>query len=95
MRCLAFRDVPRNTLAGFASVEFDSGLVIHDIAIHSKGDSQWAQPPSKPQMDGAAARVDDRGKIKYVPIIEFRDQATRERWSNGVVSCVAAYRQSA
>ena len=34
MRCLAYKEVPRNTLQGFASVEFASGLVIHEIAIH-------------------------------------------------------------
>lgn len=95
MRCLAYKEVPRNTLQGFASVEFASGLVIHEIAIHNKNDKWWAQPPSRPQMDGATARTDERGKIKYVPLVEFRDQATRERWPTGVVSCVAAYQQSA
>ena len=37
--------------------------------------------------DGAVMK-DDRGKIGYSPIIEFRDRDSRDKWTSAVVDAV-------
>lgn len=89
MRCIEFREFRKNSLLGFAVVEFPSGLVMRDITLHEAGEKRWAAPPSRPHVDKGELVIDPKtNKPKYFPVIEFCDQKTRERWSNGVVACV-------
>ena len=90
-RILDFRSVPKNSLVGFAKVEFPSRMVINDITILTGERGPWASPPSKPQLDrdGNVLR-DQNGKIRYSPIIEFADRETRTRWSNAVIDALRA-----
>ena len=75
-----------NTLRGFARVAMPSGLTINDVALHEQNGKRWASSPSKPMLgrDGNVLR-DQSGKIRYIPIIEFRDNVTRDKWSAAVV----------
>ena len=79
-----WRPVARGALLGFARVELPSGMIISDVTILSGSSGHWASPPSRPQIgkDGTVVK-DDAGKIRYSPIIEFRDKVTRNRWSDG------------
>lgn len=89
VKVLDWRPMPRNTLRGFAKLEFPSGMVISDVVILQSERGPWASPPSKPMIsrDGSAMK-DDAGKIRYVPVIEFVDRATRERWSDAVITAL-------
>ena len=90
-KILDFRQVTKNSLVGFAKVEFPSGMVISDVTILQGEKGPWASPPSKPMVgrDGTVMK-DDNGKVRYVPIIEFTDKATRNRWSDSVIEAMRA-----
>ncbi len=88
---IAWTPRPKNTMRGFAVVRLSSGLTIHDIAIHTGHGRSWVSLPSRPMLgaDGAAKR-DDAGKIKYVPILEWPDRATADRFSAAVIDAIEA-----
>jgi len=83
--------MPRNSLLGFAKVELPSGMIISDVTILTGANGPWASPPSKPQVsrDGTVMK-DAGGKVRYAPIIEFKDKATRDRWSRSVIDALRA-----
>jgi len=44
----------RGALLGFATIRVrELRRVIHGVGLHVKGESRWAQPPSRPITDGA------------------------------------------
>ena len=89
--CKKFSPLERNTLRGFAEINIvDIGMVIKDVALHTKNGSSWAQPPAKPQIRDGVAVKDDAGKVQYVPIIEFGSREARDKFSTTVVAAVLA-----
>lgn len=90
-RIVDWRPMQRNSLLGFAKVEFPSGLIIADVTIMNGERGPWAAPPSKPMVgrDGTAMK-DEGGKIRYVPIIEFSSKAIRNKWSDAVIAAMRA-----
>jgi hypothetical protein len=89
--CTDFKPLVRNTLRGFATIRIaEMRMVIHDVAIHQKGDARWAQLPAKPQInkDGVALRDKTTGKINYSIVIELDDRATRDAFSAAVIAAV-------
>jgi hypothetical protein len=82
-KILDWRPLPRNSLLGFAKVEFASGLIISDVTVLTGERRPWASPPSKPMIsrDGAVMK-DDKGKIRYTPIVEFATKDVRNKWSD-------------
>ena len=88
--CTDFRPYRRNTLRGFATIRIaELKLTVHDVAIHQKAASRWAQPPAKPQIgkDGTAVK-DHTGKIQYVTILELDDRETRDAFSHECIGAV-------
>jgi hypothetical protein len=89
--CRDFRQLRRNTLLGFAEIAIEElGLVIKDVALHSKNGSRWAAPPAKPQIKDGTVVIDDRGKPAYTPIIDFTSREARDRFSAAVIAAVLA-----
>jgi hypothetical protein len=86
IRCRAFFPLARNTLVGFAHIEIPAiRLVIHDVALHRKGEMRWAQLPSKPILrDGRQVTVEATGKPAYAPFLEFEGRETRDAFSAAV-----------
>ncbi len=86
-----WRPMRKNSLLGFARVELPSGMIIADVTILVGERGPWASPPSKPMMgkDGVAL-TDDKGKIRYSPVIEFASKEIRDRWSVGVIEAMRA-----
>lgn len=92
MRCVDFKSVERATLRGFAVIEMPSGLVLLDVSLHARDGKRWCSPPSKPMIDrDRRLMVDDDGKPRYAPLIEFIDAKTRFRWSSACVAAIDAY----
>jgi DNA-binding cell septation regulator SpoVG len=85
----SFTSMAKNSLLGFATVRIPSGLVLHDVAVHRQGDSIWVMPPSRPMLgrDGSVMK-DTNGKVRYQPIITFRDKQTQARWSAAVIEAM-------
>lgn len=85
---LSWKSVPRNTLRGFADVRIGKSLIIRDVSVHTANGARWASAPSKPVIQDGRVVVDDRGKPKYVPIVEWADKESREAFSEGVLAAV-------
>lgn len=88
---LDWKPMKRNSLRGFATVRIGKALKVSDVAVHAASGRRWAQMPSKPQMDknGTALR-EDSGKIKYVPMVQWTDRESADRFSEAVVAAVEA-----
>ena len=90
-RIIEWRPLRRNSLLGFAKIELPSGMVISDVTILSGDRGPWASPPSKPMLDrDGVAMKDQRGKIRYSPLIEFTSKEIRDRWSAAVIVAMRA-----
>jgi hypothetical protein len=89
---VGWKPMARNSLRGFADVKLPNGLTIHDVTVHTVNGKSWASLPSKPILgaDGVAKRDDATGKVKYVPVIEWPDRQTSDRFSAAVVDAVEA-----
>lgn len=85
-----WKPMDRNSLRGFLSAQFPSGLIVHEVSVHASNGKVWASPPSKPLIDGTSGNAlrDGDGKIRYVPLIAFSDKSLRDRWSKAVVEAV-------
>jgi hypothetical protein len=73
-----FKPMRSNTLRGFCTVVIPEVLLrVFDVTVHEAHGKRWIGLPAKPQIDHAgSARRDDRGKIAYVPVLQFADRQT-------------------
>jgi hypothetical protein len=78
---LAWRGCTKNTLLGFADIHLPSGLVIHGITIHRKGERRWCGLPARPYET-------DSGSTLWSPIIEIPDRHVRERFEEMVLAAL-------
>jgi len=86
-----FKPVERGTLRGFATIEMRSGIVMVDVAIGCSEGTWWAAPPGKPLIDrDGVVLKNPNGKVRYAAVIDFRDTATRRRWSQQVIEALRA-----
>jgi hypothetical protein len=87
---LEFTPIIKNSLRGFARVKLASGMVLVDVALHVSNEGRaWASPASKVMLDRSGNVLrDEAGKPKYVPIVDFCDRKTRDRFSEAVVAAV-------
>ena len=84
-----WKPLRKGSLVGFVSVSMPSGIIIHEVSILETNGRFWASPPSKPMIDRhGVAMTDDNGKRRFAPLIEFRDQDTRSRWSDAVIEAL-------
>jgi hypothetical protein len=86
----SFKAQRSNTLVGFTTVLLPQlHLRIHDVTVHEKNQSRWVGLPAKAWVgrDGVAKRGDD-GKIIYVPTMQFTDFATRDAFSDRVITAL-------
>jgi hypothetical protein len=89
---VAWKPLLKNTLRGFATIKLRNGLTIYDVAVHTSHGKAWASLPSKPILgaDGQAQRDRESGKVRYVPMLEWPDRATADRFSAAVITAVEA-----
>lgn len=88
-KLIDWRPLSRSTLRGFAKVQFGSGLIVCEVAIHVAGSRAWASPPSRPWLKDNAVVVDDAtGKPKWQPLLDFSTHGVRSAWSKQVLSAV-------
>jgi hypothetical protein len=93
---LEFRPLHRNSLCGFARLRLGRTLLIADCPAHNTAGRKWVGLPAKPLLDanGTALR-DERGKVRYAPILEWSDRATGEAFSQAAVRIIEAQHPSA
>jgi DNA-binding cell septation regulator SpoVG len=88
MRLLAFKPLRKGSLIGFAEVTLPNGLTISDIPVCTSHGKVWASLPSKAILDRDGRHVEQDGKRKYVPILQWADRSTNDRWSDAVIALV-------
>ncbi len=74
------RPLDRNTLKASFTVTLPSGMVVHECTLHIKGDSRWVGLPAR--------SYERNGERKWVPIIEFTDRATADRFRDAVLAAI-------
>ena len=86
---LGWKSLKKNTLRGFATIRLGAALSIKDVAVHAMNGKRWASLPAKPMISAdGTTKKNDAGKIQYVPILEWLDRDTADRFSNGVIAAV-------
>ena len=87
---LEWKSVTRNSLRGFATIRLGKSLRIKDVAVHCSHGNRLASRPSKPMIVGEVIQKDERGKVKYVPLIEWLDRTVADDFSESVIAAVEA-----
>ena len=89
MRLEAFKALRKGSLIGFATVRLPIGLTISDVPVCTSHGKIWASMPSKPILDAEGRHaIDANSKRRYVPILQWSDRETADRWSQAVVELV-------
>jgi hypothetical protein len=85
LRVTNFRPLRKNTLVGFVSVEHASGLILHEVSIHGRDGRWWASAPARPILIDGRHAVDEQGKGRWQPLVDFRSRELRNNWSDAVI----------
>lgn len=88
---LEWRPVTKGALRGFARVRLGRALVIHDIPVLCSNGRVWVTLPGRPiiNADGTVARG-EKGKARYVPILEWADRRSADRFGDAVLAAIKA-----
>lgn len=88
---LDFSQVARNTLRGFVTVRYYR-LTIRDCPVHQHANGRcWVSLPGKPLLDRELSQKRDAfGKGVFVPVNEWPDRNTSDRFSEIVIEQVRA-----
>jgi DNA-binding cell septation regulator SpoVG len=83
-----WKPLVKNTLRGFLSVNLPSGMVIHNVTVHEKGEGRWVGMPSREW-------VNQDGAKQYSPLIEFVDRRTANKFRDLVLDALDGYLEAA
>ena len=85
-----WKPVGRNTLLGFCRARLPSGMILHDVAVHSKNGKLWATPAGKPRLgrDGLQMMDATTGKLLWTPIVAFETKQVGDRFSAQVIEAL-------
>ena len=85
-----WKPVGRNTLLGFCRVRLPSGMILHDVAVHTKNGKFWASPSSKPRLgrDGLQMTDPTTGKLLWTPVVAFETKQIGDRFSAQVIEAL-------
>ena len=86
---LDWRPFRKNSLLGFAKIRLGA-LKMSDITVHANHGRRWVGLPARPILgtDGKV-QTDERGKVKYAPILEWDNRDTGDRFSEAVIAAIA------
>ena len=71
----------KNTLRGFFTAILPSGIVIHNLTVHEKGEARWIGLPSREWTN-------DQGEKQYAKLIEFADRRTADKFRDQVLEAL-------
>jgi hypothetical protein len=74
----------RNTMRGFFSATLPSGMILHRLMLHERGESRWVGLPGREW-------VNERGGKEFANLIEFRDRATGDRFRAALLQALDRY----
>ena len=84
-----WKPLSRNTMRGFVTVSHPSGLVIHEVIVHTNNGTSLASPPARPMIgnDGTPLR-EPNGKLRYQRIVSFVGKPVGHQWSDAVIAAL-------
>jgi hypothetical protein len=87
-----WRSISKNTLLGFVTLTLSpSGLVLKECSLHARPDGKrWIGLPSRPQIDSEGRHRKDpaTGKALWLPVVEIKDKAERERFQTAALVAI-------
>ena len=92
VRVKGFKPWRQNTLHGFVDLIVpEMHMQILGATAHESHGKRWIGLPSKPRLgpDGCAER-DERGKILYMPVLQFDDRKTSDAFSPQAIEALLA-----
>ena len=93
IECISFKPYRKNTLVGFATILVrEMRLIVHDVALHERGDARWAALPARPQVHDGALVTNADGKIQYATLMEFSGRDVRDAFSCAVWTAYENFR---
>jgi hypothetical protein len=85
-----WKPLVKNSLRGFATVEWPIGLKLVDCPVCVPNGKTWASLPSKPVLDREGKHAEVSRKKQYASILERRDRELANRFSDAVLNLVRA-----
>jgi hypothetical protein len=86
VRVLGWRPLVKGALRGFVTVQLGRSLKLTDLSIVSSNGKLWVAFRDKPLLADGKALLDDKGKQRYVTIMEWTDKAAADRFSAAVIA---------
>jgi hypothetical protein len=84
-----FQPMIKGVLRGSCRIQLPSGLVIQDVAVIVGRKRAWAKLPAKAWIgQDNRHKTDINGKPAYLPVLEWRDRALADRFSEAVVTLI-------
>jgi hypothetical protein len=71
----------KDSLRGFFTATFPSGLVVHHLMLHEKNGVRWIGLPAREWNDA-------QGNKQYARFIEFRDRDSADRFRDSVLEAL-------
>ncbi len=71
----------KHTLQRFFTATLPSGMVIHNLTLHEKGEARWIGLPSREWSN-------DAGEKQYAKLIEFTDRHIANRFRDQVLDAL-------
>jgi hypothetical protein len=88
LRLVELKAVRKNSLCGFAVVELPNGIIIRELAVHSKNGKRWVSMPGRPVLGPDGRHVEKDGKKQWVPLVGWRDRALAAEFGRRVIALV-------
>jgi hypothetical protein len=77
------------TLRGHLSLRLPSGLVLHEVSVHTRDGSWWLAMPARPMLQDGAALRDATGKVRYAPpVVGFASHEIKSRFTTQVLEAL-------
>lgn len=71
----------RNTLKGFFTATLPSGMVLHHLMLHKKGEARWISAPAREAKD-------ENGNAQFLPFLTFTTPDTRNRFRDSILAAL-------
>ena len=84
LRISNWRPHNKNTLKAFFTAILPSGMVLHNLMLHEKGEARWIGFPAKEYTD-------PRGQRQFARFVEFNSRAAADWFRDQVLAALDKY----
>jgi hypothetical protein len=91
MKVKDFRELRKNTLRGFFTMEIAGSIEIRDCSLHHLNGRSWFAFPGAAQIDKDGQVRRENGKVLYKNVVAIPDQKMAQRVQAEVVEALREY----